>query len=285
MARTIAQIQQSIIDAKNANSNLSGLTSNSNVAEWNLWTAIVAICQWTIETLFDSHLSEVQTLLATMKPHTAAWYASMAQAFQYGDALPYGSDTYSVIDPTKQVVKYAAAQEIGSGSSLELAVKVAQATTDSFTGDTVCAQITDTPTLNALSAYMLLVKDAGINLNVESWAGDIHKCMATIYYDPQIINSSGQRLDGTDNFPVDRAIARYLNDLPFNGLLTVDDYISAVKAVPGIIAFKLAALSGTIVIGTVLTDILSIGYYRPSAGYLTYTVGTNQTFTWTVFNG
>ncbi len=285
MARTIAQIQQSIIDAKNANSNLAGLNSTSRVAEWNLWTSIVAICQWTLETLFDLHVSEVNTIISTMKAHTVQWYAQKAMAFQYGDTLPYGSDSYVVIDPTKQIVKYSAAQEIGGIGNKYISLAVAQAAVDSFTGDTICAQITDSATMAALTGYITQVKDAGINVLLLSLPGDIHKCTATIYYDPQILNASGQRVDGTDNYPVDRAIAQYINKLPFQGLITVDAYVAAVAAVPGVISFKLAALTATenIISGPTI-DILAQSYYRSSAGYLTYTVGSNQTFTWTVFN-
>src|SRR6185437_7509442 len=115
MARTISQIQQSIIDAKNADPVLSLLlTSTSNVAIWTLWTYIVAVCQWTSENLFDQHVAEVNNIIATMKPHTLQWYVTMAKAFQFGYSLPADNDTYdnTGIDPSvitaSQVVNYAA---------------------------------------------------------------------------------------------------------------------------------------------------------------------------------
>src|ERR1019366_6918228 len=114
MARSIAQIQSAIVAAKTADGTLSGLTSSSNVAIWLLWTYVVAVCQWTLENLFDAHKSEVNSLIATQKPHTLQWYVTMAKAFQYGVTLPSDTDVYTVVPPvdlTVLVVQFAAAVE------------------------------------------------------------------------------------------------------------------------------------------------------------------------------
>ena len=98
MARTIAQIQQSIIDSKNADATLSALSSSSNVAIWKLWSYIVAVCQWVLENLFDLHKSEVTAIIAAQKPHTLQWYVTKAKAFQYGIILPPDTDVHEAID-------------------------------------------------------------------------------------------------------------------------------------------------------------------------------------------
>src|SRR5690348_4720476 len=116
MARTISQIQQALLDQVAADSTLSSLlTSTSNVAIWRLWTYVVAFCQWTIETLFDQHVAEVTNIIATQKPHTLQWYVTMAKQFQYGDSLVADSDIYAVLDPSKQIISYAAATEVFKG--------------------------------------------------------------------------------------------------------------------------------------------------------------------------
>src|ERR1700722_4092716 len=115
MARTIAEIQASIVSAKVADSTLSGLTSTSSVAVWLLWTWVAATCQWVTESLFDAHVNEVQGILGNQKQHTLEWYATMAKAFQYGVTLPPDTDVYAVVPPvdlTVLIVAYAAAVEL-----------------------------------------------------------------------------------------------------------------------------------------------------------------------------
>ncbi len=115
MARTIAQIQASIIAAKTADATLSGLTSTSQSAIWLLWTWVVATTQWTLENLFDAHKNEVASIIGTQKPHTLQWYVAMAKAFQKGVLLQPDTDVYEIVpppDPDVLIIAYAAAVEL-----------------------------------------------------------------------------------------------------------------------------------------------------------------------------
>lgn len=256
MARTIQQIQQSIIDAKNADSTLSGLNSTSNVAIWRLWTYIVAVCMWTIENLFDAHKAEVGGIITNMKPHTLQWYVNKAKAYQYGDSLPDGSDTYAVIDTTKQVVAYAAAQE--DITSRRLRIKTAVLSGNSL------APLTDAQ-LAGLTAYMQLVKDAGVFLNVTTGVADRLVLDITIYYDALVLDAGGKRLDGTSDTPVKDAIQVYLDNLPFNGLFTVMRLVDALQAVDGVVIPTINSAQATyaaLPLQNIITE------YRPDAGYL-----------------
>jgi len=233
MARTIAQIQQAIIDAKNADANLSGLSSTSNVAIWRLWTYIVAFCQWTIETFFDLHVAEVKGIIATQKPHTLQWYATMAKAFQYGDALAVDSDTYAVIDTTKQIVNYAAAIEYTNGIK-GLRIKVA-----TLSGGSLAPL--NSPQLTAFTAYMQTIKDAGVRLTMTTANPDSLKLNLNIYYNALVLEGTGARLDGTASTPVQDAIDNYLENLPFNGLYINFELLEALKAVDGVIIPELVS--------------------------------------------
>jgi len=233
MARTIAQIQQAIIDAKNADVNLSGLSSTSNVAIWRLWTYIVAFCQWTIETFFDLHVAEVKGIIATQKPHTLQWYATMAKAFQYGDALAVDSDTYAVIHTTKQIVNYAAAIEYTNGIK-GLRIKVA-----TFSGGSLAAL--SSPQLTAFTAYMQTIKDAGVRLTMTTANPDSLKLNLNIYYNALVLDNTGARLDGSASTPVQDAIDNYLENLPFNGLYINFELLEALKAVDGVIIPELVS--------------------------------------------
>jgi hypothetical protein len=73
MARTIAVIHQSLIDATQADLTLGGeLTSESKVAIWRLKLYVVAVCHWTIENLQDIYC------------HTEAAYTEMVCTESFG---------------------------------------------------------------------------------------------------------------------------------------------------------------------------------------------------------
>lgn len=256
MARTIAQIQQSIITAKNADPNLSGITSSSTVAIWLLWTYIVAVCQWTLENLFDAHKDEVNGIIATQKPHTLQWYVTMAKLFQYGVTLPPDTDTYPApsADPLVVIVQYAAAVELTG----LIRIKVAK-----LSGGVLVPLVPGE--LTAFSAYMNRIKDAGVRLQLTSTAPDNLQLALNIFYDPLVLDSTGARLDGTSVTPVKDAVNNFLANLPFNGLFVLNYLIEALQAIDGVR------------IGQVVTAQAHYGFtsyvpitveYTPDAGYM-----------------
>lgn len=257
MARTIAQIQTAIIAAKNADGTLSGLTSSSMVAIWLLWTYVVAVCQWTLENLFDAHESEVANIIATQKPHTLQWYVTMAQSFQYGMALPTDSDVYAVVPPvvlSTLVVQFAAAVELTN----LVRIKVAQ-----LSGGAL-APLTS-PQLTAFTTYMGRVKDAGVRLQCTSGSPDTFQPTMVIYYDPLVLDATGARLDGTASTPVEDAVNAFLDSLPFNGVFILNSFIAAMQAVPGVIIADEVAVQAFY--GTVPPVVIA-AQYIPDAGYM-----------------
>lgn len=257
MARTIAQIQADIIAAKTADTTLSGLTSTSNTSIWLLWTYIVAVCQWTLENLFDAHKAEVSGILATQKPHTLQWYVTKAKAFQFGATLPPDSDVYALVPPadlTTLVVHYAAAVELTNLVRL----KVARLSSG------VLAPLTSAQ-LTALTAYMGRVKDAGVRLQVTSDPPDNLQLVVAVFYDPLVLDSSGRRLDGTSTTPVKDAIKTFLDDLPFNGLFVLNNLIAALQAVDGVRIGEVVSAQANYG----LTSYVPVTYeYLPDSGYM-----------------
>jgi len=226
MARTIAQIQQAIIDAKTADATLSGLTSSSNVAIWRLWTYIVALCQWTLENLFDLHKSEVGTIIATQKPHSLQWHVTMAKAFQFGVSLPSDSDIYAIVppvDPTVLIVQNAAAVELTNLVRIKVAKLLSGVLAPLSGGE-----------LTAFTTYMGRIKDAGVRLQCTSGAADNLQLSLKVFYDPLVLDSTGARLDGTSATPVKNAINAFLDNLPFNGLFVLNNLIAALQAIDGV---------------------------------------------------
>lgn len=257
MARTISQIQAALVAAKSADTTLSGLSSTSNTAIWLLWTYIVAVCQWTLENLFDAHKAEVTSLIALQKPHSLQWYVSKAKKFQYGISLPPDSDEYEIVppvDPNVLIVKYAAAVELVN----LVRIKVAR-----LTGGVLAPLLP--LQLTAFSAYITRVKDAGVRIQVTSGNPDNLQLKVAVFYDPLILNANGSRLDGTSTTPVKDAINDFLEHLPFNGLFVINNLIAALQEVEGVRIAEIVSAQANYG----LTSYLPVTYeYLPDAGYM-----------------
>lgn len=264
MARTISEIQQQIIGAKEADAVLGpALTSTSRVAIWRSWTYIVAVCTWALENLFDVHKAEVAAMLATQKPHTLLWYVRKAKAFQYGDILPPERDVYDVIsdDPEVLIVRHAAATEFINTLRIKVAKEVGGVLVRLDDG----ADLGDEVELPALTEYMMRIKDAGVRLQMTSGDPDDLKLKMTIYYDPLVLDSNGERLDGTAATPVKDAIRAHLRNMPFNGLLVLNRLIDTIEVTEGVRIAVINAAQANY--GD--TDYVDVAVkYLPDAGYL-----------------
>lgn len=231
MARTIIEIQQSIIDNVQADSILSArLTSTSKTAIWRLIAYIVAVAAWTIENLFDIFKTDVDEQISAMKPHSLRWYAEKSRAFQYGYNLNPDTDVYdnTGIDETtianSKIVTYAAVVEQDRGLRIKLA--------KNGLSDDLTNLIPDE--LTAFQEYMARIKDAGVKLNITSTVADKLRLMLRIRYNSMVLNSAGGRIDGQDAEPVQNAIRNHLKNLPFNGVFSVQKLIDAIQATEGV---------------------------------------------------
>lgn len=229
MARTIDEIQAEIIAAKDADSNLATLNSGSVTAIWRLITRVVAKAIVTIETLYDFYKVDVETTLATLKPHTARWYQNKALSFQYGDSLVEGEDYY---DNTGVDVDTIAAKKIVSNAAVQdtsglLIVKVNKTVSGNL-------EPLATAEYNAVVSYLQEIKDAGVRISVLSFNADKLKLVVDVYYDPLILGPTGARLDGSSNTPVKDAINTFLLQLPFDGTFVKAHLVDAVQAVDGV---------------------------------------------------
>jgi hypothetical protein len=264
MARTIDEIQVSMITEVQSDPVLAPVaTSTSKTALWRLWTRIVATCAWTVEVLFDTLKAEVNELLDVLKPHSLRWYATKARAFQYGYTLPIDSDKYDNTGLTETqisnslIVKYAAVTELTKG----LRMKVAKLGTD--------LEPLAAGELTAFRAYMARVKDAGVSLQIDSLVADKLKLELDVYYDPLILNSIGQRIDGSDLEPVKNAITKYLQNLPFNGVFVLTYLVDELQKVDGVTIPKVKVAQAKYGLFP-FTSINEL--YQPDSGYLRFEV-------------
>lgn len=261
MSRTIAEIQQTIIDGIQADAVLSlVLTSTSKVSTWYSITHIVAVCIWTMEQLFDLFRAEINEQISALKPHSLRWYAERAKAFQYGYALVDEADYYdnTGIDPdlitASQIVTYAAVVELTRG----VRIKVAQTTGSDL------AEL-DAGQLASFTDYMKTIKDAGVKLNITSGPADRLRTVLTIKYNPLVLDSTGARIDGTTATPAKDAIKAHLKNLPFNGVFSVQKFVDALQAVEGIEDLNVDQIQTTYGLLPLTTVYISV---VPDAGYL-----------------
>ncbi len=264
MARTIAEIEAGIYASIEGNAVLASLLdSESAVAEFAEWVTVFATAQQLTEVNQDACEAEVNAALAKLTPHTLQWYATMATLFQYGVSLLPDSDTYAVVPPADlSVLVVNAAAAIVAGDVIR--IKVATLT-GGVLGELGAAQ------LAALTAYMQVVKDAGVDITVTSGAGDNLRLGMTIYYDPLVLKADGSRIDGTAATPVMDAINAFLDTFNSsfinnqNGVLFYNALVAAIQAVSGVIIGEMTYAEANYG----MTGYVSINpQYVPDAGYL-----------------
>lgn len=270
MARTIVEIKKAMTDSFIQNESMKSLynltpgrTFEEEFSAYSLESILfysVAYCIWVMEKLVDFHYAEVNELISKLKPHTLRWYAEKARAFQYGHDLVAESDYYDNTGLTDQVVEdskiiaYAAVVEQIRGLRIKVARNVG-----ADLGPLEVAQ------LDAFVSYMKRVKDAGVKLMITSAAADNLLLKLTIKYDPLILKSTGERIDGQTLTPVKDAIKSHLKNLPFNGVFSVQKLVDTLQAVEGVVDLSVLAVQtqyGALPFTTVNISVI------PDAGYL-----------------
>jgi hypothetical protein len=232
MARTIKEIQDDLIAQVQTDATLAALlTSTSRTAIWRLWIFIIAVVCWTLEQLHDLFKADVNEIIAEKVPHSLRWYVKKAKEFQYGYNLVPERDYYDntgipddVVAASK-IVAYAAFT-VEPNVRMKLAKKV---------GNNL-APLTPVERL-AFVAYARRFRDAGVPLKdstITSTNPDKLRVVIRARYNPLILNANGERLDGADNFPLRNGGKDYLQNVVFNGLVSVQKFVDRMQKVEGI---------------------------------------------------
>lgn len=231
MARSIQEIQEEIIRAKNQEASLSDLNSTSKTAIWRLWTYITAFAIWTLEKLFDQHRKEIDEKIRTQKVFSLPWYRMMALRFQYGDgfALAYEKDYYDNTGKTEdeveasKIVKYAAINEVEGVLVLKIATEQV--------GE--LQRITDEQE-ESFTYYINRIKAVGVEIRVINSEPDLLSIHMKVLYNPLIMKKDGTLIQDPSEKPVESAIRKYLKNLPFNGELVLAHLTDAVQQAEGV---------------------------------------------------
>ncbi|SNR32951.1 hypothetical protein [Flavobacterium sp. ov086] len=208
MARTIAEIQNDILDEKKKQSSLKDLTSDSKTAIWKLWINIVATAIWVHEKIVEKN-----ALIS--RPHTLNWYREQALNFHYGMSLDpdssngmslvwrdgsYQFDTTDLTDTEiedSKIIKHCAVSEIDLETVLKPGTEIEEIFSDYFHNkvgvvfikvatvkDEKISRIDVPNQLYAFKEYIAKIKDAGNQVYITSDQGDILKLSLNVYIDP-----------------------------------------------------------------------------------------------------
>lgn len=272
MARTVTQIYDQITATMVTEYAKAGVVL-PDPATWSIYSPrrltcfIVATCIWTLEALFDELKSVVNALIADRKTHTAGWYVNKAKDYQHGYSLVTDTDYYDNTGLTEQqiedsqVVKYAAATEVYDVNENLKGIRLKLATIDN--GDLSPLSTTQ---FDAFKAYFQRVKDAGVKVYYTNGSADSLKLTLDVYYDPLVLDSTGKRLDGTDDTPVANAIDAFLKEgLDFNGLFITSELVDELQKVDGVKIPHISSIQARY--GELAYADIPVKY-QPDSGYL-----------------
>jgi len=227
-------------------------------------TYVFSFCVFVFQSDVYDKANEITATIATEHEFSIPWYRDVALAFQLGDELVYNETTYkhnyAVVDASKQIVKYSQVRRklIAGVTTLQVFA----------TKESKAALTTDE--LAAFNGYMTAKGAAGDHFQFISLAPDNLTMNMTVYYDPQILKSTGEKLsDGTK--PVELAIAYYLNNIKYAGAFNRTKQTDAIQAATGVIDIVLGdvLLNGDLNVNREFES--ASGFYNAQTINVTYT--------------
>lgn len=229
MARTVEAIKSEMIASKNASSDLSGLTSTSQTAVWNLIFFICAVAINAMESLFDVFKQEVEARALEIPTGTLRWYANESKKFQYGDSLVFqdGAVKYATTDTTKQIVALSAANITNGNIFIRVAKMVSGVATKLSSAE-----------LTAFNGYWVEKRYAGAAITIISSDADLVNISYRIKVNPQLIATDGSKIGSPTVFPVNDAINAFLQSFQadnFASEMQVMKLTDAIQAVDGVL--------------------------------------------------
>ena len=182
----------------------------SKVSIEGLLFYVVAFGIWVLEKLFDTHKEEVSTMLADLTPHTTRWYRNRVLSM-----VPSGQQ--------QPPVKYCSVDDRGC----RLKVKIAGGTAGN-------REPVSQDTYNAVVSYLAEEKDAGLKIEVVNEDSNRLKAALRVWYDPMELVPSDK--------PVEAALKAYVSNLDFDGLLSRNGIVDALREVAGVEMVKIDTL-------------------------------------------
>jgi hypothetical protein len=229
MARSVTTIYNDILNIKNQQSELAGLTSTSNTAIFKLLFFVHAVAINIHEQLWDLFKEDLEYIKATAPVMSESWWIDkLLNFYQYDNTdtakgvlkindafVPF----YETVDATKQIIKFAAVKQ--TTDSRQVNIKIAKSDVDGNP-----EQLSNDELLSAKS-FVNSLQSAGLFLNVISFPPDDLKLNTNIYFDGQYIQTNVLA-------DVKEAIRVYLQNLKFDGTIQLTKLVDAIQNVEGV---------------------------------------------------
>lgn len=230
--RTIDTIFQELLLEKQSLSSLNGLVDggitsedtlipildNGQAPEWVLWLYTTAVAGNATDVSTQSGINDLTTIFNNKKVGTAEWYVDIAKQFQYGDTFRLNPITrvpeYATVDTTKQII--ASVTTLDLNRSLYL--KVRRKDTNILTEDEK----------NAFVGYMSKAKEAGTELLIENFEGDLLTLNIDLKYNPAFDLN-------TIKTNVESVINNYIVNLPFDSIFLTNKLVDLLQLVDGVV--------------------------------------------------
>lgn len=239
MNKTLQDIINEMLTAKESSPELSALTSTSKTSIWRQLLEVIAFVIFNFQEAVKLHLKEIDDKISIQKVPRLAWYREIGLAFQYGFELLPESDKFSptyeengqqVIATTEKIelskiIKYCAVtRSKATDGRIKISMKIAGQNSD---------EILEDEKAFAFKNYIEEIQAAGDDIVIVNFLPDILRLNFKIAVDPLILNNTGMSvLTGT--YPVQETIERFLLNLPFDGELSVQRLREAIKATEGV---------------------------------------------------
>jgi hypothetical protein len=247
MARSIESIYNSLVAKKEGFSELSALlpsyvtpdnpyqlllneiSSLSKVSIWRLWLFLVACGHYTLEVMMDAFKADAEDIARRNTFGTLPWYAAKVLGWQFGFSPVWNStdytyeytDTTSVAAKDARIIARVSVVEAKNMAFNSVLIKVA---TESAPG--VLSPIT-APQLTALDTYIDRIKPPGVKTITQSYPADLLRANLKIWYDGTLDLAVFQTT-------VEDALKLFLKNIPFDGILQLDDLVLFIRAISGV---------------------------------------------------
>lgn len=220
MARTIEQIQASIIANIQETPELAQANSTSTRAIWRLFSYVIAVAILLLEQIIDVFKAENETALSQAIPNTASWLTKKIFEFQYSATNPQIIQlnnlipSYNVVDTSLRIITRCS---VVTTISNKVTIKVAKSEPPVALAS---------GELSSLQGYINALGVAGVQYNCISQDADRVYINADIFYNGQYSST----IQGT----VINAIQLFLANLSFNGQLKISDLELAIRNTTGV---------------------------------------------------
>ena len=223
MSRTLTDIYNEAVEARNQYLELTELTNDSKMSIINAFTWVTSAAIFSFEKLMDVFMLDIAAVFNNRINGTPAYYANALLKWQYGDELVVNEEgtafQYPTIDEVKRLITHVSYQEYYSSEFKDnvLILKVATGSGSNL------SRLTDEELIAARS-YLNQIKFAGVKCNIVSRKGDVLVPRVTVFYDGAV-----SKEDLYDK--IDAALTKFIVDMKFDSLIYAQKVIDAIQKV------------------------------------------------------